>query len=118
MSELATAKGEIEQQLRTLVLSEAKMIFDTHPELESFGWHQFNSRCGDKHVKKYTVYHTINTPNINGASGSKMRHDTSLSKDIVTSLKKFDPEYLFIGFGDDADVCIYKDLTFEVNPIA
>lgn len=107
----------IKTQITNLVLSQAKQVFEKHKDLNSFGWNQFTSKCGSNHTKKYTVYHTINTPNINGNYGPNIPQNTILSNDIVEALKQFDVEHLFISFGDDSDICIYRDLTYEVNQI-
>lgn len=117
MENIQNSKSEIKEQITNLVLKQAKQVFDKHQGLTSFGWNQFTSKCGSTHTKKYSVYHTINTPNINGNYGSMLDHNTDISKDVSDALKQFDIEHLFIGFGDDSDICIYRDLTYEVSNI-
>ena len=117
MATVSNIKNEIKKQITNLVLEQAKQVFERHESLTSFGWNQFTSKCGSSHTKKYSVYHTVNTPHINGNIGAYLDHNTDVSKDVIETLKQFDIEHLLISFGDDSDICVYRDLTYEVSPI-
>lgn len=99
-------------------MARAKELFEQRPELASFGWDQFSTR-GDRHSKKFCVYHTVNRPDINGNNGAWLRDQASIdmqeaAKEIIT---QFDLEILLLTFGDDCKVTIYKDLSFETSAI-
>lgn len=119
INRIESLKHDVKENILNTLLSEAKLIFDKHPSLTSFGWDQFTTRGGDRNTKKYSVYHTLNTPNVNGNLGTKIvgGEEILLQNEINEVMSKFDIEMLFIGFGDDCEIAIYRDLTYEVHPI-
>lgn len=119
LTRIDALKHEVRENILSTLLSEAKVLFDQHPNLTSFGWDQFTTRGGNNNAKKFSVYHTLNTPNVNGNIGAKIvgGPEVSLQTEINKAMSKFDIEMLFLGFGDDCEVAIYRDLTYEVNNI-
>ena len=110
----------IKKDIVSTVLNESKLLFDKKPELVSFGWKQFTTKGGASHTKKYSVYHTINTPDVNGADGTKFNAGVDqttreLQKAVFDTVAQFDTEMLLLAFGDDCEISVYKDLTYEVS---
>lgn len=107
-------KHEVQQKAQSLILEESKKIFDSHKELNSFGWYQEISST--KHGAY--IYHEAGMPNINGNLGKLLTPYIDiweLQQKVAVFLKQFDPALLITTFGDKNEVAIYRDNTVEIN---
>lgn len=108
---------DAKQILITGILEKSKDLFDNNPELHSFGWSQFTTKLGNDAVKRFTLYVTLLTPNINGNDGKYIQSTevNNLQDKVAKAMQGFTLEGLLMAFGDNCDICIYKDLTYELT---
>ena len=113
------AKEDAKKILLDSLLAHAKTLFEENEKLSSFGWAQFTTKFGERNHTKFTVYHSLATPNISGNSGGYIANTdlADVQKKVSEILRQFDLEALLSIFGDNTEVCIYKDLSYELSEI-
>lgn len=108
-------KSYITGEVTRFLLDESKQLFNEHPEMTSFGWHQFmNEWSRDRYIQ---FEESLERPDISGALGEHIftRHITyPLQQKVAEFLKPFDKNLLQSAFGNGVDITIYNDRTIEV----
>lgn len=98
------------------LLDQAKVLFEENSGLVSYGWSQFTAT---ERQHKFCTYHNMRLPNINGNAGAYVQKTTmaELQSKVSEALRLFGLESLVMLFGSDVEICIYKDLIYEVTPL-
>lgn len=109
--------ASIADSLKSQLLEFAAIIFATLPALQSFGWFQFDTT--QLNIEPAEYHSTVLQPNINGNDGREL-HGTSVVTQIYIAeiLQEIDPSLLLIAFGNNVEVCVYRDLSIEINNYA
>lgn len=116
-NKLAELKAYVTEEVTRFLLEESKQLFKDHPNMTSFGWHQFiNEYSRDRFIE---FEESLQRPDISGALGEFIYATNStypLQQKVAEFLAPLDKGLLRAAFGDGLDVTIYNDGSIELTP--
>jgi hypothetical protein len=141
MEKIKTLQAEAKEESRKLFHELAKEFFDTHPNVNSFGWRQYTPYFNDGDVCEFSVHAspdygiTINDvsadddeslpefPSSREPNYQQKRIEYNLARDQALHdykaasevVNKIDDDLMKELFGDHVTVTVFRDGTCKVN---
>lgn len=117
MSKIAKLKKYIKNEVLKILTEDSKLLFEKHPELTSFGWHQFIT---EQSRDRFIIFEdSLERPDISGALGEYIYASNSdtyeLQSKVADHLREYGTALLETAFGDGIDIAVYKDGSIEIT---